>query len=531
MATNIGPKIGIDGEAQFRSEIKKIGQSIKTLGSEMKVVTAEYYGNEKSAEALTKKNEILERRIYTLKDQLKLQNKMLAESVDKYKENSYETMKWHEIVNQTTAELKKAEGQIRENTQAIDDLNNEQGEASEGSNIFKDALGELGISMSTLTLAGVVGAAIAGLKELIGFFTEATTNATEFADSILTIATNYGISTEKLQEFQYMSDLVDADINDLMRGITNITKSMGSAMSGSTETLTMFQSLGVAIAGADGHARDAVDVFWDVVDALGNVENATERDIVAQKLLGKSSMELNSLIAVGAERRRELAEESHNVGYVLSEEELAVLGALDDQFKRIDLSMEAVKNRMALQLAPALIEITDAILEMIKEINWEEFGRSVAILLNSVARNIGPIAEGVSNLVIALGNLLKVIGDISEIWEEIYRSPLGLLLSPLNADNFWKGATGNIFSLIPGFANGGVFEPNRPQLAVLGDNTTEREIVAPRSEMIDATLEALRISGGRGQNINIQFTGNLAQLGRILQPVVSSDATRIGSVL
>ena len=48
MAVDIGPKIGIDGEAEFRKEINSITQQIKTFGSEMKAVTSEFADNEES---------------------------------------------------------------------------------------------------------------------------------------------------------------------------------------------------------------------------------------------------------------------------------------------------------------------------------------------------------------------------------------------------------------------------------------------------------------------------------------------------
>ena len=38
MGYDIGPKIGIDGEADFRKSIGNINTTLKTLGSEMKVV-------------------------------------------------------------------------------------------------------------------------------------------------------------------------------------------------------------------------------------------------------------------------------------------------------------------------------------------------------------------------------------------------------------------------------------------------------------------------------------------------------------
>jgi len=49
----------------------------------------------------------------------------------------------------------------------------------------------------------------------------------------------------------------------------------------------------------------------------------------------------------------------------------------------------------------------------------------------------------------------------------------------------------NIF----GFAQGGVFMPNQPQLAVLGDNRTEPEVVAPYSMIVKAVTEAIQSAG------------------------------------
>lgn len=53
-------------------------------------------------------------------------------------------------------------------------------------------------------------------------------------------------------------------------------------------------------------------------------------------------------------------------------------------------------------------------------------------------------------------------------------------------------------SSIPGFAEGGVVPPNRPFLAVLGDNKRETEIVAPYSTIKQAAGEAIAERGGGG---------------------------------
>ena len=63
MPTDIGPRIGIDGEKEFRNELNHISQQLRTLGSEMKAVTSEFIGNEKSQEALAAQAGVLTRQI------------------------------------------------------------------------------------------------------------------------------------------------------------------------------------------------------------------------------------------------------------------------------------------------------------------------------------------------------------------------------------------------------------------------------------------------------------------------------------
>lgn len=86
----------------------------------------------------------------------------------------------------------------------------------------------------------------------------------------------------------------------------------------------------------------------------------------------------------------------------------------------------------------------------------------------------------------------------------------------------------------PHFASGGVFAPNNPMLGVLGDNRTEYEVAAPESVIRNSVLDALAISGQGGSQlitVNIRFNGTLAQLGRVLQPIVTVETARQGTAV
>ncbi len=58
MAYHIGARIGIDGEKEYKRAISEIGNSQKVLRSEMKLLAEQFEGQEGSAEALTKKNDL-----------------------------------------------------------------------------------------------------------------------------------------------------------------------------------------------------------------------------------------------------------------------------------------------------------------------------------------------------------------------------------------------------------------------------------------------------------------------------------------
>ena len=70
MADNIGPKIKLDGEAEFKKAISDINQSLKTMGTEMKAVTSAYDKNDTSVENLTAQNDVLNKQIDAQKNKL-----------------------------------------------------------------------------------------------------------------------------------------------------------------------------------------------------------------------------------------------------------------------------------------------------------------------------------------------------------------------------------------------------------------------------------------------------------------------------
>ena len=97
-----------------------------------------------------------------------------------------------------------------------------------------------------------------------------------------------------------MADLVDTSLGTMTGSMTKLTRAMQKARGGNKDAVATFEQLGVQVTNADGSLRDSTDVFFDIIDALGAMEEGTERDALAMDIFGKSAQELNPLIAAGS---------------------------------------------------------------------------------------------------------------------------------------------------------------------------------------------------------------------------------------
>ena len=60
---NFGFKIGVEGEREFKNALRDINQNFKVLGSEMKLVTSQFDKQDKSVQAITARNAVLNKEI------------------------------------------------------------------------------------------------------------------------------------------------------------------------------------------------------------------------------------------------------------------------------------------------------------------------------------------------------------------------------------------------------------------------------------------------------------------------------------
>ena len=173
MAVDIGPRIGIDGEKEFRQQLANINQQIRTLGSEMKAVTSSFEDGDRSEEALAAQTDVLNRQIDAQKQKLQQLQKGLDAAADKYGEADTKTLRWAQAVNDARADLNKLESQLKSTSGEVDELGDAMDEAASGGGIMGKLSSLLGGGEGGLgALGGVLGKALpvaaitAGVQQL-----------------------------------------------------------------------------------------------------------------------------------------------------------------------------------------------------------------------------------------------------------------------------------------------------------------------------------------------------------------------------
>lgn len=181
----------------------------------------------------------------------------------------------------------------------------------------------------------------------------------------------------------------------------------------------------------------------------------------------------------------------------------------------------------------AASDLWDAIVSV-----WESAGRWFE---DHVTKPIGDAFDAVGNFI---KNVLNgVIGGVEALINGVIKG-INWLISQLNKIKFdvpdWVPGIGgkkfgfNISSVsevkLPRLANGAVIPPNQQFAAILGDQRSGVNIEAPLSTIEQALENVLMRNGGFGgaTDINVNFTGSLSELARILQPKITAETRRRG---
>ena len=376
MPVNIGPKIGIDGEKEFRQNLNSISQQLKTLGTEMKAVTSAFDANDKSQENLANQSQVLTEQLSLQEKRIEEIQKALDHARANYDENSNEVQRWQQAMNNAVAELNKTRSQLskvqsemdgtEDSTKDLTEALNDVGGASEKAS---GGLSSMTVAMGNLISSGIQAAAsaVADLVSSLWNLDESTEEYRRAQGRLNTAfeAAGYGADTAQQAYKAFYGILGDTDT-------ATEASQLLAQLAESEEDVATWTEIAAGVSGTFGDSLpiegliEAANETAKVGEVTGTLADAlnwvgiSEDEFNAKLAAAGSESERNRLIMETLSNQYDQAAQAfyrNNEALVASRNAQAQMDAVTAQLGN---TIANVKNQLTANLLPALSGLADA---------------------------------------------------------------------------------------------------------------------------------------------------------------------------
>lgn len=260
MADDFGLRIGVEGEKEFKKALADINQSFKVLGSEMKLVSSQFDKNDKSVQALSARNQVLNKEIEAQKNKVETLRSALRNAAESFGENDRRTQNWQIQLNNAQAALNSMERELSDNERAIESLSEQEEESADATERLTQE-----ISRQEDELAGLKRAYSNAVLE----YGKGSSEAKELEGRISNLSGELKENRERMKDAASTAD----DLGDSLEDASDGAGKLGSGLSAATVAMGNLISAGI---------QAALNGIKELGSAIWNLDEATEEYRVAQ---------------------------------------------------------------------------------------------------------------------------------------------------------------------------------------------------------------------------------------------------------
>lgn len=537
MAVSIGPKLGIDGEAEYRKQINQIIQQAKTLKSEMDAVASSFTKETTAEEKNRATKAVLTKQIEAQEQKTKLLAHMVEESAKATGENSNETLKWKEQLNKATAELGKMNRQMEDLDGSLDDTSDGFDDNQKAAKKFGDELDDAKITAADFgdilranILSDVIVSGFQKLADYAKYFASGTIEAAANANALAsqmeqTFGALKGEADAAIGRVAKNSGILETRLQGAAAQIYAFARSSGGDAKESLQLMeTALQAAADSAAYYDKSLDDTVETMQSFLKgnfandaALGLSATETTRNAAATKLFRK---EYNKLTEIQKQKVllsmvTDAQKLSGAMGQAAREADgwENVQGNLNETVKQFQAQVgkPVLKN-----LIPIVQTITEKFSAWQKSINWTKFNEQVSSAFDYLLTNGPKIVKTVGAIggsFLAIDGGIKIVNGLASAGKT--------LVAILGAGG---GAVGVVGAAAAAALGIGLFISKtfdaRNQTAEL--NEIEKSNISTMSQLRD-TYQAVSDAAAEKANAEMAEVGHLQNLAKELDLLVDAN--------
>jgi hypothetical protein len=253
---------------------------------------------------------------------------------------------------------------------------------------------------------------IDGITAVAGAFVTASQSARRLfddsraqIDALGKLSQQTQVSVEAIQAYSLAAAQAGLSSEEFAKSLQRLTVSVGKA-DGEKDT-NPFAKLGLSVEQLKSLKPE--EIFESVADALANIANDQERAALATEIFGRGGVKLLPLINGGADALARAREEAEGLGGILTQEEVRNVEAMNDAFTKVGAAVQAVINKVVVNLSPVIKEIADNFTAFIAQANSANLGAEIADRLLSFVEVFAETFRGVAKF---LGDFLEQLRQL-----------------------------------------------------------------------------------------------------------------------
>ena len=418
MPREIKTTIAVDGEQAFKRAINEASTSMKNLGTQLTLATAQFKKDGDAMKLAETRSKALNGQISQQEEIVKALEKAVEDSSKAYGENSAKTEKWQAELNRAKAKLVNLQSELTLNEAGLDRNGKAFDDSSQKAADYQATLQNIGknVSFEAITkgldgITGTVESAISKVIDLGKKLTEAMREASEWADDITTEAIKNQLSVEDQQRMEYASKFADTSVDTIMSARNKVIQKMVKGWKNS-EGVDMWDFLKINT----DTSRDPLDVMFELGEKLKNItwfdKSIVRADEWSQEVFGKGFQDLLPLFNYGKENFRARMAEAP----IVSDEDMEKLTKMQDAFDKFDSQLETLKHTALAELSPTLEKIVGSLSGMLEQFNkWLETEEGKQAM-SDLSAAIDELFGGLSDIDFAavIDTVTKAVTDLKD---------------------------------------------------------------------------------------------------------------------
>lgn len=407
--TDIGPKISVEGESEYRKQMQNIIQQQKEYSSELNLVTAQLGKNATAQQKASSIASVLKKQIQNQESALSAQNTMLQKAVTKWGDASKEASGFRTAINKTSAELATLKSRLS-------DAENGLGEFSDQTRTSGD---DLAASVTAGTLAAkayeTIGSAVLSAgKKVVEAGVSYNAQLEQYQTALTNMLGSASAAENALEQIKQDAARTPFDTAGLVKA-NELLISTGVDADSSRKVIL---ALGDAVS-ATGGGNEELSRMAQNLQQIKNAGKATAADIkqfayagidvygILADYTGKSTAEVQKmtvtydLLTAALEKASDEGGRYYNSMSTQSETLNGQMSTLTDNATQLAGLMTADLTDGIKMVVGNLNDMTVAAAEAYKTDGWVGLATEIA--------SLNPLISGVISEMSALGNGLSTI--------------------------------------------------------------------------------------------------------------------------